>query len=74
MYVFTKDWTIIVGFLLITKFLAIPDNYESPSIPPTDSLNHALCHFRPNDDWQIEKVSGQSSSEGPFCAKMGGYG
>ena len=27
---FHKDWTIIVDFLLIAKFLAIPDNYESP--------------------------------------------
>ena len=33
MYIFTKfhkDWTIIVDFLLIAKFLAIPDNHESP--------------------------------------------
>ena len=34
MYIFTKfhkDWTIIVDFLLIDKFLASPDNYASPS-------------------------------------------
>ena len=28
---FHKDWTTIVDFLLIAKFLAIPDNYDSPS-------------------------------------------
>ena len=34
MYIFTKfhkDWTKIVDFLLIAKFLASPDNYASPS-------------------------------------------
>ena len=25
------DWIKIVDFLLLAKFLAIPDNYESPS-------------------------------------------
>ena len=37
MYIFTKfhkDWTIIVDFLLIAKFLTIPDNYDSPSMYP----------------------------------------
>ena len=34
MYILTKfhkDWTIIVDFLLIDKFLASTDNYASPS-------------------------------------------
>ena len=29
---FHKDWTTIVDFLLIAKFWASPDNYQSPSI------------------------------------------
>ena len=39
MYIFTKfhkDWIKIVDFLLIAKFFAIPDNYESPSTYDND--------------------------------------
>ena len=42
------------------------------SIPPTDYFNHALCHLRPNDDWQKGKKNislGQSKLRRPICAK-----
>ena len=42
------------------------------SIPPTDYFNHALCHLRPNDDWQKGKKNislGQSKLRRPVCAK-----
>ena len=42
------------------------------SIPPTDYFNHALCHLRPNDDWQTGKKNislGQSKLRRPICAK-----
>ena len=40
---FHKDWTIIVDFLLTAKFLANPDNYESPC---TNTLDYANYHPR----------------------------
>ena len=46
MYIFTKfhkDWTKIVDFLLIAKFLASPDNYATPSKYAQNAEQILLC-------------------------------